>query len=100
MSEIRVKYDEVYAEVTKMRNHIASDIVEYTRREYRQIRSQLQQVDGAANFVLQEAMEANCEVTIRTANVLDKLLDFMFNSAKQIEAGEQSIARAFATPRK
>jgi len=100
MREIRVKYDEVYAEVTKMRNHIAVDIVEHTRKEYRQILSQLQQVDGAANFVLQEAMEANCEVTIGMANVLDKLLDFMFNSSKQIEDREQQIARVFSTYRK
>lgn len=93
MGTIHVKYDEVYAETEKLRNHISSNIMNRVNAEYRQMQSQLSHVDGAANAQLKEVLDANMQKTILAAETLDKLLQFISDSAKQIEISEQRIAR-------
>jgi len=93
MKTIHVKYDEVYAEVGKMRG-AAAGMVDRVNAEYLQIQSQLGRVDGATNAALMQVMQANCQKAITAADTLDKLLEFILSSTKQIEVSEQQIARA------
>ena len=100
MRTIHVRYDEVYAETTKLRSYLASNVVGRADAEYRQIQSNLSRMDGATNAALMEVMEANHQKTLVTADTVDKLLDFIATSTKQIEMNEQRIARAMSASRK
>ena len=95
MGSIHVKYDEIASQTAELRNHISTEILGQADAEYRQIQALLNQVDGAAKTSLSAAMEKNREKTVAAAKTLDKLLSFMANSSKQIEANERSIADAF-----
>ena len=100
MGTFHVKYDEIHAETAKMRRHLATDVVGRVQTEYRQIQSQIRQVDGAATAALIEAMNENCNKVVTAAQTMERLLSFMSNSARQIEASESQIARAFRTVRR
>ena len=100
MSTFHVNYDEVYAETERMKRHIITDIIGQTTREYRQIQSMLRQVDGATTASLSSALEANCQVTIEAARTLERLVDFINNSTRQIEMSEQRMARIIASTRR
>ena len=100
MRTIHVKYDEVYAEAARLKNHISSNIVDRANTEYRMIQSNLSRMDGAANAVLMEVMEENRRKTIMAADTLGKLLDFIASSTKQIEVNEQRIAQAMTAGRR
>jgi len=100
MGTIQIKYEEVYAKAAKLRERISSNIVERTESEYGQIESKLSQADGAANASLKEVMEANRQKALEAAYLLDKLVNFIANSAKQIEINEQKIARGMTLGRK
>ena len=94
MSEIKIQYDKIYSEIPKLRSHVTSNIIDYCNAEYQTLQSQLNAVDGAANSGLLEAMEENRLKAIETAGILDKLLQFILDSTKQIEINEQQMARA------
>ena len=99
MRTIHVKYDEVYAEVARLRS-VAANTVNRVNNEYRQIQSQLGRVDGATNATLVEVMDANCQKAVLATETLDKLLEFISCSTKQIEINEQRIAQAMTAGRK
>ena len=90
-----MKYDEVQAETAKLRKYLSSNVVSRVNTDYRQMQSQLRQVDGAATASMQQTMNVNCQKAAEAAAVLDKLLQFMSNSARQIELSESQIARTF-----
>ena len=100
MGTIHVKYDEVYAEAARLRSHISSNIVERANAEYSQIQMTLSHADGATNARLSEAMEENRLKTLEAANTLEKLLQFIAASTKQIEINEQRIARGMSIVRR
>ena len=100
MGTIHIKYDEVYAETAKLKGHLASNVVARADAEYRQMQSNLRNVDGAASAAYSDFIEENRRKTAIAANTIVKLLDFMENSARQIEASEQRIARAISTARR
>ena len=100
MRTIQVNYDAVNAKIAQMRGHIASNIINPVEGEYRQIISNLRQVDGAACASLQEAIDENRQKAIAAASVLERLLSFMSNSSRQIKLTEEQIARAFSTARR
>ena len=100
MGTIQVKYDEVYGETERLRGHVSSNIVNKTNVEYRNLQSLLARVDGATNANLREAMEVNRKKTLEAANILDRLLRFISNSARQIEINEERIARVMASSRR
>ena len=93
MRTIQVNYDEVYAKTAELRRHISANIVGRANSDYNRIQSHLRQVDGGANEVLIEVMEANRQKTLAAAYAMDKLLEFIATSAKQIEINEDRIAR-------
>jgi len=100
MGTIHVKYDEVYAETAKLKGYLASNVVARADADYRQIQSNLNSMDGAANATLMEVMEANYQKTLVTADTACKLLDFIETSTRQIEINEQRIARVMSAGRK
>jgi len=100
MGTIHVKYDEVYAETAKIKSYLTSNVLARADADYRQIQSNLNSMDGAANAMLIEVMEANYMKTLVTADTVGKLLDFIETSTKQIEINEQRIARAMSAGRK
>ena len=94
MSEIKIQYDKIYSEIPKLRSLVSSNIIDYCNTQHQDMQSQLRGVDGAANAQLLEALEANRLKTLEAAGTLEKLLQFIFDSAKQIEINEQHMARA------
>ena len=100
MGTIHVKYDEVHAEVSKLRSNLASNVVGRADAGYRQIQTNLSRMDGAANAMLVEVMQENYRKTLVTAETVDKLLNFIASSTRQIEANEQRMARAMSAGRR
>ena len=101
MGTIKVNYDEVFAETTRLKNHISSNIIRRVNTEYRQIQAQLRRgTDGATNAMFQDALEVNCTKAIAAADALEKLIQFINASARQIEASEERIARTMRAGRR
>ena len=93
MSEIKVQYEKIYSEIPKLRSLVQSNLIDYCNTQHQAIQSQLRGVDGAANAQLLVALEANRLKTLEAAGTLEKLLQFIIESAKQIEINEQEMAR-------
>ena len=100
MRTIQVNYEAVNAKIAQLRGHITSSIISPVESEYRQIQSNLRQVDGEACAGLQEAVNENRQKALAAASVLERLLSFMSNSSRQIQLTEEQIARAFSTARR
>jgi len=97
---IKVNYGIVYGEINRLKNAVTSDIVNKVDIEYRKIQQALNGVDGEARSTLSETLQKNRQKAIEAADVLDKLLRFISNSARQIEISEQQIARVMKIPRR
>jgi len=93
MGEILINYEEVYSRTAAMKCYIRDELLAQIESEYEQIQAMLENVDGATNAGLQEAMEANKKKSIAVANVMDKMLTFMANSSKEFEENERAMAR-------
>ena len=101
MRTIQVNYDEVNSKVAQLRGHVTSNIVAPVQSEYRQLLTNLRQtVDGATCASFQETLDANCRKAMAASSVLERLLSFMSNSSRQIQATEAQIARAFGATRR
>jgi len=93
MSKIQIDYTQVYSEIPKLKSHISSNITDYANSEYQKIQSTLEDVDGEATACLKEIMEANRHKAHEAASILDELLQFIHDSAKQMEMQEHKIAQ-------
>ena len=101
MSKIHINYDQVYSEIPKLKSHILSNVIDYADGEYQKIQSLLSDyVDGEVTACLKEVMEANRYKTLEAASVLEELLQFMSDSAKQMEISEHKLARTMTADRK
>ena len=100
MSKIHIQYDKVYSEIPKLKSHISSNIIDYANGEYQKIQSLLHDVDGEANACLKEVLEANRKKTHEAASTLDELLQFIIDSAKQMEINEHRMARTMTAGRR
>ena len=98
MSEINISYNEVYARTAQMRREIATTLNEMDS-EYRRIQHSLNDVDGSTAVRVREAVNENRRKTCEVAATLDKLVSFMSNSARQMEAEELKIANVFTSSR-
>ena len=97
-NQILVNYDEVYTKVAELRHRIQTELVEMNAA-YRQAASTLNGMDGSANAAMIEAMVSNQRKSQITADTLTKLLSFIDASTRQVERGEQNIARTFESAR-
>lgn len=91
MGTIHVKYDEVFAEVERLRG-MSSGVAAKVGADYSRIQSRLSDVDGATSAALVSVMDANRQKAVLALDTLDKLLVFIAGSAKQIKISEQRIA--------
>ena len=94
MSEIRINYAEVYAKTSHMRRQIAAALSE-VEAEYNRAQSGLDNMDGSTAAAVKEAIEANRLKTCEMAETLGKMVDFVYNTSKQVEAEELKIANVF-----
>lgn len=94
MTEIQVKYTDLYARVQTLRNQLQGGLGEM-HTGYSQMRTSLSIVDGATNAALIQAVEENRGSALMVANTLEKLLIFIDASARQIEMEEGKIASTF-----
>jgi len=95
MSTFQVNYDAVNSEVRILQSHLYSNLINLVNNGHRQIQSSLRQVDGATRANYQRVMDENRNKMMAAASVLERLLSFMSNSSRQIQASENQIARAF-----
>jgi len=95
MGTFKINYDEVNAEISRLRTALTADIINTADREHRKIQSELRQLDGAANAGFQEIIEENRAKVAAAAKALDKVLRFISNAAGQIRTSEEQLARAF-----
>jgi len=101
MRTIQVNYDEVNSKVAQLRSHTTSNIVAPIQGEYRQLQTNIRQaVDGATCASFEEAMNENQQKAVAASSVLERLLSFMSNSSRQIQATEDQIARVFNATRR
>lgn len=101
MSKIHINYEQVFSEIPKLRSHISCNVIDYADGEYQKIQSILvDYVDGETADCLKEVMEANRKKTYEAACILEELLQFMTDSAKQMEINEHRLARAMTIDRK
>jgi len=100
MSKIQINYNELYSQVEKLKAHVSNNIIDYANGEYQKINSTLTDVDGEANACLKEVMEANREKTYEAANTLTELLQFMSDSARQMEMNEHRMAKSMDAGRR
>lgn len=100
MEKIQVDYNAVETKLSQMRNHITTNINAAVMQEYRQMQSNLMQVDGETQSELREATELNRQKALACTSILERLFSFMANSSRQIQVTEEKIARAFNTPRR
>jgi len=93
--QISINYEEVNTEVRRLLNHLNANIISASNTGYRQIRSELRQVDGAACASYHEIIDANQEKAAAAASVLERILITMSVASRQMQAHEQQIARSF-----
>ena len=92
--EIRIDYAAVYAQVDELRRMMrigASDAGMY----YDRAQAQLEQMDGATNAELQAVLKLARRAVEVTAEVVEKLLDTIYDSALSMETKEAWIAAQF-----
>jgi len=93
-NQIFINYDEVYSKTAALRRRAVDELRE-ANTAYRQIASSLRRMDGSTNAEIEDAMQANQQMSQTTVDTLTKLLSFIELSARQVERGEQTMARAF-----
>jgi len=98
MSDIVVKYDEVYSRTAELKKRIGSDLTTRINDEYAQIENLLSSsVDGATTASLLEVVAFSKRKSIAAASALEKIVDFMADSAKEIQRNEAELARSIAS---
>jgi len=97
-TEIKINYEEVYSKTAELRQRLQSEIREMDAG-YRQVRTTLSRMDGAANAVIIETMEANCTKARVTAETMLRLISIIDNAAREAEREDQGIARKIARTR-
>ena len=96
MKQININYTEVYTKTAQMCNQLAVRLNDMDA-QYRRIHSCLDRgVDGASAAALNSVMNENRRKAYKVAETLEKLLAFMTNAAKRVEAEERKIANVFS----
>ena len=97
MSQIKINYADVYERTARMRSQITMCLNQMDV-EYRQLHRRLtNNTDGAAAAAICDAIEENRIKSYEMASTLQKLVSFMINSTRQIEAEEIRIANAMGS---
>jgi len=89
---ILVNHVEVNKAVKSLTAYIDNDILAEAEARYGRINELLQQVDGATNGQLIEAMERNLEKTRIVSGILSKLLAFIEKTSLEFETEDSKMA--------
>ncbi|MCL2574228.1 MAG: hypothetical protein FWE34_06745 [Defluviitaleaceae bacterium] len=89
----QIQYDTVYIKTAELRSRIEAELADM-ESTYRQVEHELHDMDGKTNACLQETVEANRQKAYEAASTLDELLQFLNDSARQVEINEHKMARA------
>jgi len=100
MSEISVNYREVENRIRQLRTNLNNNLLPQVNQEYRQIQSNLRQIDGSTSASYGEALVENNGKIMEACSVLNRLLSFIANSSRQIEKTDIAISRNFSTGRR
>ena len=99
MVEISVNYREVENQMRNLRS-ILSNVTSQTNQEYRQIQSNLRQIDGKSSANYSEALIENNQKVSEACNLINRMASFIANSSRQIEATDIAISRNFRIVRR
>ena len=92
---IQIDYNGV-STLTAQHGSAISRELDNLNREYNGLMSSLRSLDSASNAAFMEAMERNRQKAAATAQILQKLLTFIGDSARQVQAQEQAISSSFS----
>lgn len=98
MSQINVNRAAVQSRTTQLRGEIRSSIADLESR-YRQIKSNLGELDSATNAGVIKAAENNMKKAAIAAETLVKLFSFMENSSMQVEIQDRATASSMRVTR-
>jgi len=93
-NQLRVNYAAVYSTVAQLKGSIRT-VVNTTDQEYAQLLPTVRTMDSASNANFQNAINRNQRKAVVTAEILEKLVTFIENSARQLERQEQRAVTSF-----
>jgi len=88
---IQVNYGEVFGQVAQCRSTINQGL-STLNGEYNRLATSLRGLDSATNAAFISAANRNRMKAAATAQIMEKLLTFISESARQVQAQEQAIA--------
>jgi len=91
---IQVNYGEVFGQVAQCRSTINQEL-SGLNQEYNQLTSSLRNLDSATNAAFMEATQQNRQKAAATCQLLERVLTFIDESTRQVQAREQAIAARF-----
>lgn len=91
--QIKVNFEAVYGRIANLRARIEKEVLAESDEQYRRIGGLLQEVDGATNAAFIIASECNRQKTETTAVTLLKLLQFIENATREVQAGDIDLSR-------
>jgi len=91
---IQVNFNQV-STITAQHRSAINQAISNLDREYTQLLSSLRNLDSATNAAFTETTQQNRQKAVATAQILERLLSFIDESARQVQAKEQRIAAKF-----
>jgi len=91
---IQVNFNQV-STITAQHRAAINQAITNLDREYTQLLSSLRNLDSATNAAFVATTQQNRQKAVATAQILERILNFIDESARQVQAKEQSIAAKF-----
>jgi len=91
---IQVNFNQV-STITAQHRTAINQAISNLDREYTQLLSSLRNLDSATNAAFVATTQQNRQKAVATAQILERLLSFIDESARQVQAKEQRIAAKF-----
>jgi len=91
---IQVNFNEV-STITAQHRAAINQAISSLESEYTQLLSSLRNMDGATNAAFVATTQQNMQKAVTTAQILERLLSFIDESARQVQIKEQTIAAKF-----
>jgi len=95
-NEISINYNEVYSTVATLKGDLTARLNRIDGH-YSQLLTSARNMDSSSNKSLCEAMEKNKRKAAATAEILEKVLDFIESSTRQVQLQEAMSASRFTS---
>ena len=92
---ISIKHTELYDQISGLNEGLLETMSELDSK-YREIKSELKELDSATNAELMNVIEHNQRKVAIEVETLDKLLLFIRNTAEEYETLDNSMSRNFS----